>query len=117
GEVAFTATDTGLLLGTVPYMSPEQARGASVDFRSDQFSLGVILTELVLGVHPFRRETPVQTLAAIIADDPPDFAHAPQLPPAPIRWALLRLLAKDPRDRYANTADAAAELRLYRERL
>ena len=53
-------------------MSPEQARGGAADFRSDQFALGVILYEMTTAAHPFKRETAVQTLSAIIADEPPD---------------------------------------------
>jgi Tol biopolymer transport system component len=112
-----TRTAPGLILGTVPYMSPEQARGERADFRSDQFALGVILYELASGVHPFKRDSAVQTLSAIISDEPPD----PVLPtgqlPAPIRWVIRRLLAKRPRDRYAHTADLAADLRNLRENL
>ncbi|HXW04193.1 MAG TPA: protein kinase [Vicinamibacterales bacterium] len=110
-----TETAVGLLVGTVPYMSPEQARGAKADFRSDQFALGVMLYELATGAHPFRRETTVQTLSAIIADDPPDPAQVVPALPVAIRWLLRRLLAKDPRGRYAHTADLAADLRTTRE--
>src|SRR4030095_3532550 len=65
-----TLTEPGLILGTVPYMSPEQARGAPADFRSDQFSFGLMLYEMATGKSAFRRETPVQTLSAIISEDP-----------------------------------------------
>ena len=77
-------TAAGLIVGTVPYMSPEQARGGKADFRSDQFALGVMLFEMATATHPFKRETSVQTLSAIIAEDPPDPAagHAAVLPVA-----------------------------------
>jgi Tol biopolymer transport system component len=88
-----------------------------VDFRSDQFSLGVILYELATDVPPFKRETYVQTLAAVIADDPPDLAQANPTLPVPVRWVIQRLLAKTPVDRYAHTADIAAELRVIRDHL
>ena len=107
GEAAmlgeFTATETaeGLVMGTVPYMSPEQARGGAADFRSDQFALGVILYELTTATHPFKRETAVQTLSAIIAEEAPDPAQtAPTLPVA-VRWLIRRLLSKNPRQRFA----------------
>ena len=67
---------SGAVIGTAGYMSPEQARGQAVDFRSDQFSLGAILYELATGRQAFRRESPAQTLAAIIQDEPEPLAHA-----------------------------------------
>src|SRR6185436_7365441 len=96
---------------------PEQARGGAADFRSDQFALGVILYELTTSTHPFKRETAVQTLSAIIADDPPDPAQiAPTLPVA-VRWLIRRLLSKNPRQRFASTSDLAADLRTIRDYL
>ena len=65
-----TQTATGLVMGTVPYMSPDQASGGTVDFRSDQFSFGLMLYEMATAAHPFLRATPVQTLSAVIADEP-----------------------------------------------
>ena len=64
-----------MLLGTVGYMSPEQAVGGTVDFRSDQFALGVILYELATGMRAFKRDSAPQTLAAIIEDDPEPVAE------------------------------------------
>jgi serine/threonine protein kinase len=110
-----TQTASGLIIGTVPYMSPEQARGGKADFRSDQFALGVLLYELMTATHPFRRDTAVQTLSAIITDEPPDPTQLNATLPWPLRWLMRRLLAKNPRDRYAHTADVAADLRTIRE--
>jgi serine/threonine protein kinase len=110
-----TQTAAGLIVGTVPYMSPEQARGAKADFRSDQFALGVMLYEMSTATHPFQHETAVQTLSAIIADDPPDPAQINPALPVAVRWLIRRLLAKDPRGRYAHTADLAADLRTIRD--
>jgi len=112
-----TETAAGLIMGTAPYMSPEQARGGRVDFRSDQFALGVVVYEIAAGAHPFRRETAVQTLSAIIGDEPPDLARVTPPLPLALRWIVQRLLAKDPGGRYANTADAAADFRLLRDHL
>ena len=110
-------TAVGAVLGTAGYMSPEQARGRPVDYRSDQFALGAILYEMATGRQPFRRETPAQTIAAIIDDTPESLATlAPALPP-PLRWLIERCLAKDPAERYASTLDLARELRGLREHL
>jgi serine/threonine-protein kinase len=110
-------TAAGAVLGTAGYMSPEQARGRPVDHRSDQFTLGAILYEMATGRQPFRRETPAQTIAAIIDDTPESLATlSPALPP-PARWIIERCLAKDPGERYASTLDLARELRGLRERL
>ena len=88
-----------------------------MDFRSDQFTLGAILYELATGRQAFRRETPAQTIAAIIEDSPEPLATLnPALPP-PLRWVIERCLAKDPAERYASTLDLARELRGLREHL
>lgn len=101
-------TDPGTIVGTVAYMSPEQARGHEVDARSDQFSFGLILYELATGKRAFQRHSAAETLTAIIREDPEPL----QSPvPAPLRWMVQRLLAKDPDDRYVSTKDLFAELR------
>jgi serine/threonine-protein kinase len=110
-------TAVGAVMGTAGYMSPEQARGRPVDFRTDQFTLGAILYELATGRQAFRRETPAQTIAAIIEDPPESLSTLnPALPP-PLRWVIDRCLAKQPSDRYASTLDLARELRGVREHL
>jgi len=103
GTYTATKTAAGLIMGTVPYMSPEQARGSSADFRSDQFALGVMLYELTTAAHPFKRETAVQTLSAIIAEEPPDPAQAAPNLPVAVRWLIRRLLAKNPGARRSRT--------------
>jgi tetratricopeptide (TPR) repeat protein/TolB-like protein len=116
-EPASPRTAAGAVLGTVGYMSPEQARGRAVDHRSDQFSFGAILYELATGRQAFRRESAAQTIAAIIEAAPePLSSLAPRLPP-PVRWVIERCLAKEPQERYASTQDLARELRNLRERL
>jgi serine/threonine protein kinase len=112
-----TDTANAFVSGTAPYMSPEQARGREVDFRSDQFSFGLVLYEMAAGARAFSRDTPVQTLLAIIEDDPPPLAQANPRVPVPLRWIVDRCLAKDPRQRYAATADLAHDLRTLRDRL
>ncbi len=111
------ATQEGVILGTVNYMSPEQATGASVDYRSDQFSLGSILYEMATGRWAFRRASAPQTMTAIIQDEPePIGALNPRIP-APLRWTVQRCLAKEARDRYASTEDLARELLTIRDNL
>jgi serine/threonine protein kinase/Flp pilus assembly protein TadD len=107
----------GMIVGTVGYMSPEQASGRPVDFRSDQFVLGAILYEMVAGRRAFQRSTPVQTLSATIDTEPESLTSLNTSFPAPARWVLERCLSKDPKDRYASTADLALELRSVREHL
>ncbi len=107
-------TDVGTILGTVNYMSPEQARGDPADHRSDQFSLGIVLYEMAAGRLPFSKASAAETLSAIIADEP--FPIDNRTPP-PLRWTIDRCLAKDPNGRYESTRDLAAELRGLREHL
>jgi serine/threonine-protein kinase len=97
-----TVTATGSLMGTPEYMSPEQLRGDDVDFRSDLYSLAIVVYELFTGLLPFRGETPVATIVKQL-HDAPGFDH-PALP-EPLRAVLARALAKDPGDRYP-TAEA-----------
>ena len=104
---------TGAVMGTAAYMSPEQARGEKVDFRSDQFSFGLILHEMASGQHPFRRSTSFETLSAILNEDPP--AVSEKLP-EPAQWIIERCLAKKPGDRYGSTRDLARDLGRLRDR-
>jgi eukaryotic-like serine/threonine-protein kinase len=101
-------SSTGTILGTAGYMSPEQARGEEVDFRSDQFSLGLILYEMATGKNPFRRATPVETLAAILNEEAPPLSDKF---PEPFVWIVERCVAKNPAERYGSTSDLAYELR------
>ena len=110
-------TSPGVVLGTVGYMSPEQASGQAVDFRSDQFSLGAILYEMATGRRAFQKKTAVETLSAIIREDPAPIAGVNPAAPAPLRWIVERCLAKEPEDRYASTRDLARDLKQTQERL
>jgi serine/threonine-protein kinase len=105
------ATEPGTVFGTVGYMSPEQATGRTVDFRSDQFSFGAILYEMVTGRRAFERASPVETLLAILKEEPePASAIRPSTPPR-LSSLISRCLAKDPVDRYASTPDIARDLK------
>jgi Tol biopolymer transport system component len=108
-------TEPGTVLGTVGYMSPEQASGFPVDFRSDQFALGAILYEMIAGKRAFERSTPVQTLSAVIQDEPEPLGAAASKTPAALAWIVERCLAKDPEDRYASSKDLARDLASLRD--
>jgi predicted ATPase/serine/threonine protein kinase len=109
-------TEYGTVMGTIGYMSPEQARGDEVDFRSDQFSFGSVLFEMVTGSPAFQKKTHAETMAAILRDEPARAAGIMQAP-APFIWIVERCLAKDPGQRYGSTRDLARELAAVRERL
>ncbi len=109
--LAGPGTRPGMVLGTVGYMSPEQASGEAVDFRSDQFSMGAILYEMATGRRAFQKKTAVETLSAIIRDDPEPIAAISPTAPAPLRWIVERCLAKEPEGRYASTRDLARDLK------
>jgi serine/threonine protein kinase len=113
----FSLTQAGLVLGTPAYMSPEQASGRTLDFRSDQFAAGVIFYEMLSKRQTFRRATAVQTLSAVIQDEPEPIERLnPRVPP-PLRWAISRCLSKDPEDRYSATRDLARELKQIKDNL
>src|SRR5215468_10206829 len=110
-------TEPGTVMGTVGYMSPEQAAGQAVDFRTDQFSFGSILYEMATGQRAFQRKTGVETLAAILRDEPKSVGELNPAAPAPLRWAIDRCLAKEPDERYASTKDLARDLKSMRDHL
>jgi eukaryotic-like serine/threonine-protein kinase len=108
-------TSPGTILGTAAYMSPEQARGVPADYRSDQFSFGAILYEMAAGRAPFRGETAVQTLSAIVGEEPERVTRLNRHAPAPLQRIIERCLAKEPQGRYESTADLHRELAGLRE--
>jgi TolB-like protein/Tfp pilus assembly protein PilF len=97
------STTPGTILGTVGYMSPEQAKGQPADFRSDQFSFGAIVYEMATGHRAFQRDSPVQTLSAIIERVPTPIATLNPKIPAQLRIIVERGLAKKPKQRYEST--------------
>jgi serine/threonine-protein kinase len=110
-------THPGAVFGTVGYMSPEQASGLETDFRTDHFSLGVILFELLAGRRPFNEATGAETMAAIIRDPAPPVSQLNPAVPAELERIVTRLLSKEPRDRYGSTIDLARDLREARDML
>src|ERR1700683_3804541 len=109
-------TRPGAVLGTVVYMSPEQAGGHPLDFRSDQFSFGLVVYEMVSGKRAFLINTPAETLFVILRDRPELTAAQTPDAPAPLCWAIERCLEKSPDNRYATTRDLARELAAIRDR-
>jgi predicted ATPase len=115
--VAASLTTPGTVMGTIAYMSPEQAHGQPLDFRSDQFSFGSLLYEMVTGKKSFLRFSSAETVTAILRDSPEPVASLNAQAPAPLCWAIDRCLAKNPVDRYPSTRDLARELTNIRDRL
>jgi tetratricopeptide (TPR) repeat protein/tRNA A-37 threonylcarbamoyl transferase component Bud32 len=111
------ATAQGMLVGTIDYMSPEQAKGLPVDGRSDIFSLGVILFELLAGKHPFSHPTAIETLSAVIKDPLPSIVLKPRTVAPELQQILKKCLAKDPAGRYDTVADFGAAVQRVRDEI
>lgn len=110
-------TNPGVVMGTISYMSPEQARGLEVDARSDIFSLGVVLYEMLTGRAPFAGATSGDVLVSILDREPPPLARLwPQAPPA-LQRILTRALAKDCAERYQQVAELQDELKELKQEL
>ncbi len=110
-------TQPGLVMGTIAYMSPEQARGQRVDQRTDLFSLGVVLYEMVCGKRPFNGATHSDVIAALLREEPRRISQ--HLPNAPVELeqVLTKLLAKDREARYATAQELVADLKRIKTRL
>src|SRR5262249_40413270 len=105
-------TRTGTVLGTVSYMSPEQAKGEPGDARSDIFSLGTVLFEILSGRHPFRKSTSAETMTAILRDDPPRLTRVLGSSSRAIDQLVRRCLEKRPEARFQSAHDLAVALEL-----
>lgn len=105
-------TEQGMVLGTPAYMSPEQARHQQLDARSDLFSLGVVLYEMVTGTLPFAGETPYDQQAAVLVSEPtPLEQHLARVCPE-LQWVITKALQKEPARRYQTATDLLVDLRL-----
>jgi len=104
-------TATGVIVGTPEYMSPEQARGAAIDPRSDIYALGIILYEILTGDVPFRGDTPISTILKQIQEQPPLHGAAAARIPHELRPILARALEKDPEARFATAREMTTALR------
>jgi eukaryotic-like serine/threonine-protein kinase len=115
--ISVELTRRGMVVGTVAYMSPEQAIGRAVDSRSDVFSFGTMLYEMATGSRPFKGETATATLAQVIEREPPLPSEIRRDLPPELERIILRCLSKDAADRYHDTRDLVVELRELRHQL
>ncbi len=117
GTISHKGTDPGTVMGTVQYMSPEQARGRKVDARSDIFSLGIVLYELVAGRPPFAGESSTDVLAAILEKEPlPLLRFVAEVPPE-LQRIVTKCLRKDCDERYQTMKDVLLDLKELRDEL
>ncbi|HEX8069515.1 MAG TPA: protein kinase [Pyrinomonadaceae bacterium] len=114
---ALVNTNPGAIMGTVAYMSPEQARGAAVDARTDIWSLGVVLYELLTGRVPFAGKSSSHVIVAILDDDPPPLTQFMPDAPEALQEVLADALAKDPEARYQTAKQMLAKLQRLKQRL
>ncbi len=107
-------TAEGRILGTPEYMAPEQALGRQIDARADVFSLGVVLYEMLAGIRPFKRPSPLETAVAVARDEPPDLKNLKPEVPFWLRSVVARCLSKEPDGRFADASDLATHLEKHR---
>ncbi len=116
-EAATLATTPGMIVGTMAYMSPEQAEGKSIEARSDVFSFGAVLYEMLTGRQAFEGQSSAALLSAVMRDDPKPLSELKRNIPLEARRIVTRCLQKDPAARYASAAELARELKSCRELL
>jgi Tol biopolymer transport system component len=107
GATVTKATNAGMIMGTAGYMSPEQVRGQPLDHRTDIFSFGVMLYEMVCGNRPFKGESTVETMNAILKEDPPDLGSNVLHTPPGMDRIVRRCLEKSPARRFQSASDLA----------
>ena len=110
-------TDPGTVMGTINYMSPEQARGMPVDARSDVFSLGVVIYEMIAGRSPFEAETPSDVMSFILHKSPPPLFRFSHETPAEMERIVAKALSKDKEERYQTIKDLLIDLKRLNQRL
>ena len=107
------ATEPGVIMGTAPYMSPEQVRGLPSDRRSDVFGLGVILYELFSGERPFKGDTPADTMTAILTKEPFDATNSMPALPSTLQRVIVHCLEKKPEQRFQSARDVLFALETF----
>jgi predicted Ser/Thr protein kinase len=116
-ETVTVATIPGMILGTLAYMSPEQAEGKPIDARSDVFAFGAVLYEMLTGKRAFEGQTTVGLLSAVVRDDPKPLSELRRDIAPELRRMVARCLKKDPQARYASAAELLQELKRFRDLL
>ena len=112
-----TDTGTGMVMGTTTYMSPEQARGLTVDARSDIWSLGVVIYEMVAARPPFEGDTRSDILVSILDREPVSLINVSSAVPEPLEWIVAKALTKERDDRYQTAREILSDLRRLKQRL
>jgi serine/threonine protein kinase/sugar lactone lactonase YvrE len=114
-EVSSTLTREWSVVGTLSYMSPEQVKGENVDHRSDIFSLGIVLYEMLTGVHPFRKSAGAETISAILTEESTPLAESVQGFPERLQDTVSRMLAKNADERYQSVYEVRTDLTRLKE--
>jgi serine/threonine protein kinase/Flp pilus assembly protein TadD len=117
GALLLVETNLGSVLGTVRYMSPKQARGAAVDKRTDIWSLGAVLYEMVIGRPPFQGDTPREVMASILSSEAAPLANHVAQAPGELQQIVSSALRKDPNERYQNASEMLGVLKALRRKL
>ena len=110
-------TSVGIVMGTPSYMSPEQTRGATIDARTDVWSLGVVIYELIAGCPPFKRPTSSEVIALILEREPPPLALYARNVPVELERIVSKALTKDKEERYQTAKDLLVDLRRLKQRI
>ena len=116
--LVYSATNPGMIIGTAGYLSPEQARGLKIDTRSDIFSFGIVIYEMITGKPPFSGATIADIIAAILKSEPKPLSEfLKSAAPSELEWMISKALQKERAERYQTVKDLLADLKRLRQRL